>query len=304
MIAGNAENTKRGYMKVAFHLGAHCTDEDRLLQCLLKNRDTLAPNGVIVPLPGRYRPIFRETLIKLRGQPAGHDVQEILLDAVMDEDRAERLIFSHEYFLCAPLRIVTPEGFYATAGRKVRAFSNLFAGTDCEFHMALRNPATLVPAMLSRLKDTDYEALMNGASPADLRWGEVVSQMIAHNPGLRLVIWCNEDTPMIWPEVLRRVAGVPMDTEMDGDFDLLATLLSPEGLANLRQRMERAGDCTLDQQREIVAVALEEFALPDAMEMDIGLPGWTDDLVSAITEDYEADIDDIARMPGVEFIQP
>ncbi len=38
-------------MEIVYHLGAHCTDEDRLLRCLLKNRGILAQQGIIVPGP-------------------------------------------------------------------------------------------------------------------------------------------------------------------------------------------------------------------------------------------------------------
>jgi len=33
-------------MQIALHAGVHNTDEDRLLKCLLKNRDKLREDGV------------------------------------------------------------------------------------------------------------------------------------------------------------------------------------------------------------------------------------------------------------------
>ena len=36
-------------MRIVYHLGAHCTDEDRLVRCLLKNRAVLAEAGIAVP---------------------------------------------------------------------------------------------------------------------------------------------------------------------------------------------------------------------------------------------------------------
>ena len=47
-------------MRIVYHLGAHCTDEDRLVRCLLKNRATLAEQGIVVPAPTRYRKLLRE----------------------------------------------------------------------------------------------------------------------------------------------------------------------------------------------------------------------------------------------------
>lgn len=42
-------------MQVVFHMGAPCTDDDRLIQSLLKNREALAKQGIAVPTPALYR---------------------------------------------------------------------------------------------------------------------------------------------------------------------------------------------------------------------------------------------------------
>ena len=34
-------------MRIVYHLGAHCTDEERLVRCLLKNRGLLAGQGIV-----------------------------------------------------------------------------------------------------------------------------------------------------------------------------------------------------------------------------------------------------------------
>jgi hypothetical protein len=58
-------------MQVVFHLGAPCTDDDLLLQTLIRNRDVLWGEGVAVPPPGRYRAIVRDTARTLKGRPPG-----------------------------------------------------------------------------------------------------------------------------------------------------------------------------------------------------------------------------------------
>lgn len=105
-------------MQVAFHLGAHCTDEDRLVRSLLKNRGVLASRGIQVPAPGRYRPVLREALKALRGAEASASMGETLLDAILDDDSAQRLVLSSESFLCAPRRAVEDGALYPLAARK------------------------------------------------------------------------------------------------------------------------------------------------------------------------------------------
>ena len=85
-------------MRIAYHLGAHFTDDERLLRCLLKNRDVLLQNEIVVPGPKRYRTLLRETAIALKGQPASLDTQALVLEQIMEVDRAERLILILYYY--------------------------------------------------------------------------------------------------------------------------------------------------------------------------------------------------------------
>ena len=69
-------------MRIVYHLGAHCTDDERLLRCLLKNRDLLAKQGIVVPGPTRYRTLLRETAVALKGQIGRASCRERVLRRV------------------------------------------------------------------------------------------------------------------------------------------------------------------------------------------------------------------------------
>lgn len=291
-------------MQVVFHLGAHSTDEERLIRGLLRARDDLTPRGIIVPGPGRYRPVLRETLVKLRGQPASREVQEVILDAVMDEDRADRLIFGHEFFLCIPHKVVSDGGFYPMAGRKAAALASIFPEAGTEFFLALRDPATLIPALLSRVDGLGYDGFMGGVDPRALRWGPVVRQIREAAPDCPLTVWCNEDTPLIWPEVLRAVAGVGAEVPLEADTDVLATIMTEDGMNRLAAYLAGHPPATVALRRKIVSAFLDKFARPEELEMEVALPGWTDALVAEISAGYDADVAEIAAMPGVRFLSP
>ncbi|AMY69670.1 hypothetical protein [Frigidibacter mobilis] len=291
-------------MQVVYHLGANSTDEERLVRGLLRANGPLAAQGVIVPGPGRYRPVLRETMIKLKGGPASRDVQEVLLDAVVDADHVDRLVFSNEYFLCIPQRVISEGAFYPMAARKVAAMANLFPDDMCEFHMALRNPATLIPALLARVKGASYEEFMGSADPRQIRWLPVVQRILAAVPGRTLTLWCNEDTPLIWPEVLRSVAGVGPDFALDADTDVLATIMTEDGMKRLQTYLASHPPATIDQRRKIVSAFLSKFAKPEELEVEVALPGWTEAMIDEITEAYDRDVAEIAVLPGVRFIAP
>ena len=71
-------------MKIALHVGAHCTDEGRLARTLARNRDDLLARRVSVPPPGNYKVLLREALHALdRGEPSA-EAKEVLLDTILD----------------------------------------------------------------------------------------------------------------------------------------------------------------------------------------------------------------------------
>ncbi|WP_212523875.1 hypothetical protein [Actibacterium sp. MT2.3-13A] len=291
-------------MQVVYHLGVHCTDEDRLLKCLLKNRGTLAQQGIVVPSPGRYRKPLREALRGLNGNPASAEMQEMLLDAVMDEDHAARLVFSQETFLAAPARALDMNLFYHEAGEKTAALARLFPQAGCEFHIGIRNPATFIPALFARSGESDFAGFVAGIDPLSLCWSEMVARIRNATPGATLTVWCNEDTPLIWTEVLRALADHDPLTELEGSDDFLASIMSPQGLARMQDYL--AGHPPLNelQRRRVVAAFLDKYALEEEIEIELDLPGWTEELVEEMTEAYEEDLFEIERMEGVRFITP
>ena len=157
-------------MRIVYHLGAHCTDDERLLRCLLKNRGLLAKQGIVVPGPTRYRTLLRETAVALKGQPASMDTQALVLEQIMEVDRAERLVLSWDSFLSYP-NWALEGGLYRSAGERVRAFSQIFPQIEPEFFLAIRNPATFLPALFDKQKGAKggtqgFRRLSQGPRPA------------------------------------------------------------------------------------------------------------------------------------------
>jgi hypothetical protein len=290
-------------MRIVYHLGAHFTDEERLLKCLLKNRAVLAEHGIVVPGPKRYRNLLRDAAVQLKGQAATRDTQALLLDQIMEEDVAERLILSWDSFLSLPPWVLKGT-LYPAAGDRVRAFSQIFPEIEAEFHLAIRNPATFLPALFEKHKTKDYKEFLAGADPFALRWSDVIERILNTNPDSPLTIWCDEDTPLIWPEVLRAVAGLPETAVLEGEGDLLASLMSGEGHSRMQAYLDGHPPGNFMQRRKIVSAFLDKFALPERMDIEVEMPGWTDDMVQELTETYEQDVARIAGMGDVTFIAP
>ena len=291
-------------MRIVYHLGVHCTDEERLVRCLLKNRADLAKEGILVPSPTRYRRLLRDTAVQLKGASANAETQAMVLEQILDDDTADaddRVILSWDSFLSFP-QWVLRGSLYGFAGERIHAFTQIFPGFEAEFHMAIRNPATFLPALFEKQKGKTHEEFMENADPLLLRWSDVVMQIVNLNPEVPLVIWADEDTPLLWPEILQAVSGHGPEIALEETDELLAGIMSPDGLARMRNYMISHPPQTAAQRQRIVAAFLDKFALQDQLEMKIDMPGWTAGTVEAMTMNYHEDIARIRAMPNVRFI--
>jgi len=296
-------------MQSVTHIGANCTDGEKLIRSLMKNADRLAPRGIAVPGPGKYRALLRETLQSLAGGTLGPDARDTVLDAILDEQDTTRLVMSNAAFICQPNRIFERGVFYQLVRLKLRTLQTLFPQDELEIFLALRNPATFIPAVWAQAAGTPMggvsaEDFMNGLAPESVLWSDVVERIQEAVPDAALTVWCNEDTPLIWGELMRRMAGVPPLTPLAGEHDLLGSIMSAEGMARFQKYIESHPPQSDAQARRIMAAFLDKYAIPDALEEEVDMPGWDDYLVEDLTRQYEADVLGIAQMPGVTFVLP
>ncbi len=291
-------------MQVVYHLGAHCTDEDRLLKCLLKNKGDLAEQGIVVAGPGRYRTLLREALLQLRGKPAPQDMQDMILDAVLDTDGADRLVFSNASFISGPANVLDQHMIYSKAGEKTDWLTKVFPDHGCEFHLALCNPALFIPQLFVLSKEKDFNGFLAGVNPMTLRWSDTVHRIRAANPNSKLTVWCNEDTPLIWPEVLAAISGHAAGMQLKGTYDFLASLMTARGITRMGRYLASHPPQTDAQRRRVIAAFMDKFAIPEALEEELDQPGWTAEVIDQLTALYDEDTRRIEQMEGVTFITP
>jgi len=289
-------------MRISIHLGAHCTDEDQLVKSLIKNQKALKNQGIIVPGPRKYRPVIRDILGKLKGEPADQNAQDVLFESVLDSDDAERLVLSHENFLANHVNAFKNGYLYRNAGKNSAALRNLFPNNPVEFFIAVRDPATYIPAMHHIVDRDPFEDYVAGIHPDTLVWSDVILDIREHNPDAPITVWCNEDTPLIWPEVMHEICGLEQAFPMKGDFDILAKIMAPEGIKRLRVYLKSHPPATEIQRRRVLAAFLDKYALEDEVEQEIDLPGWTPGIIEQFTANYDDDLIEIGRMPGVTVL--
>lgn len=289
-------------MHISYHIGAHCTDEDQLIKSLLKNRDVLAKEGIIVPGPSRYRPIISEVLNKLNGAKASLDIQDFLLETIMDVDEAERLVMSHDNFLGVSTRALEHGKFYHLIAEKAIRLRNLFPDNPVEFFLSIRDISTYIPALFQKNGGKDFPGFINGVDPFGLYWSDVIEALREAVPDCPITVWCNEDTPLIWPEILHEVAGVAPHLRLMGGFDILKDITAPEGMKRLRRYLGENPPQNEIQRRRVLAAFLDKYALEDAIEEEVDLPGWTQEVTAELAASYDDDVLEISRIPGVNML--
>ena len=290
-------------MKVIYHIGLHSTDEDRALRCLLRNDSLLQQRGIVVAQPGRFRPVLREAMIQLKGQPATEEIQDHILEGITEIDAPQRVLFSNDSFLCVPRRAIEGGVLYPLVSERAPWIRNLFPGQPTEFALALRNPATLIPALHARFAaEENFEQYLARLDPEALSWMNMVERLRACVPDARLIVWCNEDSPLIWPDILQALSDLPDPMHLEGINDFIAGLMTEDGFARLESYLDGHPASGVAHWRKIVSAFLDKFALADAVEEEFDLPGWSQERVSILSERYEEDIERIVQMDGIEFL--
>ncbi len=289
-------------MDIVFHIGANCTDGEKLIRSLTLNTESLAAQGIAVPNPTRYRRLLRETMEGLGGQPPAPGTRESLLGSILDDPNSTRLVLSNPTFICLPNRVFEGGGFYRVAALKLLALRSLFPQDQIQLHMGIRNPATFVPALWEQAKRTRFAAFMGGIDPTAILWSDVVALIKQTLPDVSLTVWCNEDTPLIWAEIMRRLTGTAATQPMKGEYDLLMSIMSAEGMGRFLKYLGSHPPQTDAQTRRVIAAFLDKYVLADEIEEEVDLPGWDEALVARMTEIYEADIQRIAADKKVTFI--
>ncbi|WP_323771740.1 hypothetical protein [Antarctobacter sp.] len=293
-------------MQVILHTGAHSTDEDRLLKGLLRNAEAWRHEGVAIPGPSHYRVLLSEALNKLRDGTPDPETRDVLLDAILQEDAGQlsRLVLSNDNFFSVPKLMFQNGMIYHRAEERLVTLSQIFQGGELQIFMGLRDPASFLPAAYATTPHKDFSDFMEGLDPMRFRWSDLIRRMKAALPDLPITLWCNEDTPFLWGQIIREMAGIALSRKIIGAFDLYSQIISREGMQRFRAFLKENPTITERQKRRVMIAFLDKYALDDKIEEELDLPGWDGAYVDMLTEIYEDDMEVISGIEGVRLLTP
>ena len=275
-----------------------------MLGSLLKNRALLAEDGVIVPPLMRYRTVLHDTARALAGRPASDEVQQALLEAIVDEARVERLIFSDPRLICINRLVVQGAQIWPMIDRQAAALRALFPQAHVEFFIGMRNPATLIPALYAGSRFKDFAEFTAGMQPHAATWSELLRRLRRAQPDAPITVWCNEDTPLLWADIIREITDIAHNVALRGLDDLVETIMDRTGFERMQQYLTDNPPDTEMQRRRILGAFLDRYALEAEIEEELDLPGWTPAMIDQITQSYEDDMAEIVTIPGVKLLTP
>lgn len=280
------------------------TDEDRLLTCLIQNRALLAENGTEVPSPGTYRKLVRVLLRTAAKTAVSEDARDVVMNSLAMAGDPDRLILSGPSFFGTPKMAAGGGTLYSSAEARLGYFRQIFPHDQLELFMAVRNLATFIPATFETTDFTSVGEFLRGTDPTEMRWSDLVKRLRAAYPDLPITIWCNEDTPMIWAQILRELAGLDPLAALEGEYALLEEIMTEPGQERFRAYIASHPGMSEIQKRRVIAAFLDKFADESKIEEELDVPGWTEELVEQLTELYDEDVFEIERIPGVNLITP
>jgi len=291
-------------MQIALHAGAHATDEDRLITCLRRNQARMARSGVGVPPPSSYRKLLRDILNSAEGTGLAGDARDMVLDAIGDTGGVDRLILSNQGFFGTQKMAVSGSVFYPAAEARLGLLQQLFAGDEIALFLGIRNPAMFLPALLEGTSFTTVAELVRDGDPERLRWSHLVERIRSAFPDIPVTVWCNEDTPLAWGQILREMTGIDAAMQIEGEFALLSEIMTQAGFQRFAAYLGDHPDLTETQKQRVIAAFLDKYADADAIEVELDLPGWNAGIIDRLTAIYDADLDAIRRQSGVRVIAP
>lgn len=289
-------------MQVILHAGVHETEEDRLIKTLLRNADVAAGRGTAIPGPSKYRMLLNDCIDAALEGGTSPQSGDLLWDAILDQDHPKRVVLSSSHFFGAPRQAMDMYGFYPDAEKRMGVLQQLFPQDRLEFHLALRDPASFLPALLKGTEPHRRVKVLESCDPLSLRWSNLLLRLRIALPDIPITVWAYEDMPLIWGQIIRGMLGLDDHERISGGMDLMAAIMSGEGMKRLRTYLHEHRDMGEAHKQRVFAAFLSKYAIEEAIEEEVDLPGWTEALMAELTRLYERDLEEIANMPDVTLL--
>ncbi|MEX0306058.1 MAG: hypothetical protein AB3N12_01620 [Ruegeria sp.] len=291
-------------MQMVIQAGAHFTDDAQLLNLLQANAQIVSNNHTAFWGLRPFRKIFRPALKPSENRPSQQDTLARFHKLFPKDQQVDRAILSSALYLGERPTIIMDGQFYPRAGQRMAYLDNLFGDSTVELFVGLRNPGSFIPKVLMLLSAPEREHIIATTDLSCLSWLAMIEDIRDLAPDVKITLWSNEDFPLICGDIARGLAGLPEDTPLEQEFAHLSSLVSEVGKREIQSLIEQQGAPNDPIIRDRLAHVFQQHALTEAIEEEVELPGWNEDIVAAFTELYEQDLARLQTMPDIRFLKP
>lgn len=280
------------------------TDDGQIIRCLLRNRDSLFARGIEVPAPARYR----EFLLRIAGSTdpdsIAEDAGELLLDSALDGDSSQRIVLTDPNVMAWKGGAIRINALYPASAQRLACLREALVGHEVELTLATRNPASFIPAILSQLKPTQVPGVLASTDVTALRWSQLVANIRNTWPEAALTIWCDEDTPFIWDDILGRIAGIDDPETLEGRFDWFENVMIDGGAERLESFLRAHPPVDGAHRQKVIGAFLDKYCDDEKIDVDASVTGWGAEMIDTLSLLYDEDMAEITAIEGVTFLQP
>ena len=178
-------------MRIILQAGVQCTDNERLIKTLLRNKETFAKAGVAV-LPFKlYRNLLLKTLIKGINNNVDIGAREHLLETILDGTSMQinTVNVSNPMFFEIPRELLRSGQLYPNAVKILEQFLLLFSQDDVELYFSTRNPTSFLPTLFETSELAEFSALVKASNPFEIQWSEPALRLHQAFPNLLIRMW-------------------------------------------------------------------------------------------------------------------
>ncbi|CAN0533152.1 unnamed protein product [Laminaria digitata] len=220
-------------------------------------------------------------------------LEQIRLFSEIDES-SEIIILSFNRMMGSAIVNFNGNRIYPHAVERIEFMRNLFPYREISLFFSAVNPGTVIADLQYRFPG------LPGGRPPDHRplWSEMIDRVQEAHIDLPVSIWATEDTPVIWPAILCEVLDASTRTPPPGSLHLAAKILSDKLRTKMMMELREMPPLDSLALMEYLEKYLSESVDEGMLQDDIGLSGWSQDVIQDFELIYEQDIQSCEDVPG------
>ncbi|MCB1395605.1 MAG: hypothetical protein H6898_04975 [Rhodobacter sp.] len=268
---------------------------------MARNRAEFERQGAVVPPPRLFLSRLSEALDRGRDlDPLARE--DALLRSLGASGTHRWMAVSAPGLLGAVDDVIAPEGFYVRdVARRLHGLRTLFPRCTITLMLAVRSPATMLPAILP--DDPEMLASLLPMLDGDtLPWAALVATIRHHLPAAQLVAWRHENLAGVWPDILAQIVGPGRVLPPAGLLDFATLGLSAQARLRFERYCAANPPPTAGHMRQLAEAFGRRYGHARLSAPAESLPGWARTELDRLDAGYVTEWADISGRADVHTL--